>query len=225
MLALWILLGLLAAVALLLALPLRIFLRYTSEDGLDYRVKYAVLTLADSRKAPSPPQEAPAKQPKKQPSREKSSSDRGVVLRLLGLGDLASLEQFRAAAREKGLIEVLREALVAVQSLLRRAGRLVERGVFRRFTLHVTIGGDDPADTAYLYGGVCAAVYPLITLLDSRMKFRRRTVDIHCDFDAETRAEFDCQLSYRPWHFVQFLCGLLWQSVRSRFKKEDIQHE
>ena len=48
MLALWIILGILALLALLLVLPLRIHLKYNTDGGLRYRVKYLFLTLADS---------------------------------------------------------------------------------------------------------------------------------------------------------------------------------
>lgn len=56
MLALWIILGILALIVLLLALPLRIFLKYTPESGLQYRIKYCFLTLTDSEKIEKPPE-------------------------------------------------------------------------------------------------------------------------------------------------------------------------
>ena len=63
MLALWIILGILALLALLLVLPLRIYLKYDTDGGLRYRVKYLFLTLADSE-APEKPKQA--EQPVKQ---------------------------------------------------------------------------------------------------------------------------------------------------------------
>lgn len=220
MTALWVILGILAFFVLLFALPVRIFLNYTPEGGLRYRVKYAFLTLADSEKSDVP---------KKQPSAEKAAKEKkptsgGAVqsfLSFLGLADISSAANAKKAIGEKGLSEVLRGVTEAVASLLRRIGRLLKKGVFKKFDLHIVSGDGDPAEAALHYGTLCAAVYPLITLLDSAMKFKRRTVDIRCDYDsAGTQADFDGQLNYRPWHFLCFACGLLWRYVKQNFKKE-----
>ena len=61
MTALWIILGIFAFFALLLALPLRIFLRYSPDDGLQYRVKYAFIPLADSQAPEKPEKQKPEK--------------------------------------------------------------------------------------------------------------------------------------------------------------------
>ena len=47
------------SLALLLALPLRIFLRYSPDDGLQYRVKYAFIPLADSQAPEKPEKQKP----------------------------------------------------------------------------------------------------------------------------------------------------------------------
>lgn len=223
MTAFWIILGIAAFFALLLALPVRISLHYTAEDGLRYRVKYAFLTLADSE-APEKPQKRKKPSAKKEKGKRKTSSAGGAVqslLSFLGLGDISSAANAKKAISEKGLLEVLRGVTEAVASLSRRVGRLLKKGVFKKFELRIISGDGDPAEAALHYGTLCAAVYPLLTLLDSAMKFRRRTVDIRCDFDAEgTQADFDGQLNYRPWHFVCFACGLLWRYVTATLKKE-----
>lgn len=219
MTALWIILGIFAFFALLLALPLRIFLRYSPEDGLQYRVKYAFIPLADSQ-APEKPEK---QKPEKAPETQKKSSGGAVrtLLSFLGLEDVSSAANVRRAIGEKGLVETLRGVTAAVGALLRRIGRLLQKGVFKKFDLCIVCGDDDPADAAARYGTLCAAVYPLLTMLDSTMKFRRRRVDIRCDFSQEgTQVSFDGQLNYRPWHFVCFLCGLFWQYLKHKTMKE-----
>ena len=219
MTALWIILGIFAFFALLLALPLRIFLRYSPEDGLQYRVKYAFIPLADSQ-APEKPEK---QKPEKAPETQKKNSGGAVrtLLSFLGLEDVSSAANVRHAIGEKGLVETLRGVTEAVGALLRRTGRLLRKGVFKKFDLSIVCGDDDPANAAARYGTLCAAVYPLLTMLDSAMKFRRRRVDIRCDFSQEgTQATFDGQLNYRPWHFVCFLCGLFWQYLKHKTMKE-----
>ena len=76
----WILLGILFFFALLLALPLRIFLRYTEENGLQYRVKYAFLPLADSEK-PKKTEEVAAKKQKDTAEKPKKASGGAVQRR------------------------------------------------------------------------------------------------------------------------------------------------
>lgn len=218
----WILLGILFFFALLLALPLRIFLRYTEENGLQYRVKYAFLPLADSEK-PKKAEEVAAKKQKDTAEKPKKVSGGAVqsLLSFLGLEDISSAANAKRAIDEKGLLEVLHGVTEAVGSLLKRTGRLLRKGVFKRFDLRIVCGDGDPADAALRYGTLCAAVYPLLTLLDSAMKCKRRKVDIRCDFDAEgMQASFDGQLNYRPWHFVCFVCGLLWRYLQSKIRKE-----
>lgn len=217
MTALWIILGIFAFFALLLALPLRIFLRYSPEDGLQYRVKYAFIPLADSQAPEKPEKQKPEKASETQ---KKSSRAVRTLLSFLGLEDISSAANVRRAIGEKGLVETLRGVTAAVGALLRRIGRLLQKGVFKKFDLCIVCGDDDPADAAARYGTVCAAVYPLLTMLDSTMKFRRRKVDIRCDFSQEgTQATFDGQLNYRPWHFVCFACGLFWQYIKNKTMK------
>lgn len=221
MTALWIILGIFAFFALLLALPLRIFLRYSPEDGLQYRVKYAFIPLADSQAPEKPEKQKPEKAPEMQKQKKSSGGAVRTLLSFLGLEDVSSAANAKRAIGEKGLVETLRGVTEAVGALLRRTGRLLRKGVFKKFDLSIVCGDDDPADAAARYGTLCAAVYPLLTMLDSTMKFKRRRVDIRCDFSQEgTQATFDGQLNYRPWHFVCFACGLFWQYLKNKTMKE-----
>ena len=218
MTALWIILGIVAFFALLLALPLRIFLSYTEEKGLQYRVKYAVFPIADSKKP-----EKPAANKKQRRIVAKSKKALGSSLRSFpGLEDISSAASFQRAIAEKGLLETLRGVTETVRSLLKQTGQLFKKGVFKKFELRIVC----PAEAATQYGAVCAAVYPLLTLLDSAMKCKHRKVDIRCDFDTEEiRASFEGQVNYRPWHFVCFVCGLLWRYIKSKNMKEGYNDE
>ena len=225
MTVLWIILGFVAFFALLLALPLRIFLSFTEETGLQYRVKYAVFPIADSKKP-----EKPAANKKQRRIVAKSKKALGSAARSLrsfpGLEDVSSAANFKRAIAEKGLLETLRGVTETVRSLLQQTGQLFKKGVFKKFELHIVCGGSDPAEAATQYGAVCAAVYPLLTLLDSAMKCKHRKVDIRCDFDTEEiRASFEGQVNYRPWHFVCFVCGLLWRYIKSKNMKEGYNDE
>ena len=63
--------------------------------------------------------------------------------------------------------------------------------------------------------GVFDAVYPLLTLLDGTMTFKKRNVDIGCNFEQDNiTAIFDGQLNYRPIHVVGFLFGLIGRYIK-----------
>lgn len=200
MAVLWILIGLFGLIALLLALPLRVFLRYRPEDGFSYRVKYLCFTLADSTEVTENTAPAEKKPPK---------SDRRAVKKLLSFLGLEELADLKNTVREQGAAQVLCNVCAAVRRLLSDTFSLVRKGTFRHFDLRITVGDATPADAALSYGTTCAAVYPLVTLLTSAMKLKRPRVDIRCDYAQEdTAVLFDGQVNYRPWHFVCFLCRL-----------------
>ncbi len=219
MLALYIILAIIALIVLLLALPLRIYLRYAPEQGFQFRVKYLFLTLSDSTK------EQASKKPEqpKLPAAQKEKGGGKATERLLdflGLKDVSSKMNFKRAFDEKGLLEIIRGVSASVKDLLSRIGKLVKKSVFKRFDLRIAVGDSDAADCAFRYGTVCAAVYPLLTMLDGAMKFKKRDVDISCDFEREsTTAVFDGQLNYRPIHVVGFLFGLIWRYIKQSVRK------
>lgn len=223
MLALYIILGIIALIVLLMVLPLRIYLHYAPADGFQFRAKYLFLTLFDStkEKKPKKPKKKPS-EPKK-PAAKKKKGGRKVIELLfdfLGLKDVSSLLNFRRAVDSKGLIETVRGVAAAVKDIFSRIGRLARKSVFKRFDLQIVVGDSDAADAAFRYGSICAAVYPLLTMLDGVIKFKKRAVDIRCDFEQETiTAVFDGQLNYRPIHFVGFLFGMIWRYIRQTVKK------
>ena len=216
MVFLYILLGFFAFIGLILAMPLGIGLHYNREDGFQFKLTFAWIPLVDSTKEkPEKPEKAPKEQkeqtekPKKE-KKKKGNSAVSALLNFLGLGDIASIANAKKALDQKGLIEMLSDLSVAVGKIFARIGQLIARGVFRKFTLRVVVGDPDAADAAMNFGRICGIIYPTVTLLDSAMTFRQRTVDLRCDFEQEeTSVEFDGQLNYRPWHFVLFLGGLI----------------
>lgn len=204
MVALYILLGLLALLALALFAPLRLSLRYRDADGLHYRVRYLFFTLlsSDDVSQPGRPSE---KKPGGRSASSGSSAARSLAS-FLGLEALSSGASFRQALDRQGLSATLGSIASSLAELLGLILRLVRRGRFRRFRLSVTVGGEDPAEAAGQYGALCAAIYPLAAQI---LPPRHRNIDLRCDYDAaQTRVSFDGQLVYRPISFVCFLLSL-----------------
>lgn len=228
MIALYIFLGLLALIGLILILPIQICLHYDPEEGFQFRLKFAWIPLFDSTKEkpekpekPKKPEEdnKEAEPPKGKEKEKKKGSGAASLLNFLGLGDIASIANAKKALDQKGLVQMLADIGAAIGAIFSRIGQLIGRGVFQHFTLRVVVGDEDAADAALTYGKICGVIYPTITMLDSAMTFRRRTVDLRCDFEQEsTTILFDGQLNYRPWNFVQFLGGLIMNYLKRSVK-------
>lgn len=225
MTALYIVLGIFAFFALLFWLPIQIYVWMPPDGALQYKLRYACFSLVDSTKEKKP---KPEKQKKEEPPKEekppkKKKKGGGVVsavLKFLGMEDIASIANAKKAISEKGVCGLLSDLASAVGAIFARIFKLLRKGVFKRFTLGIVVGDSDAADAAMTYGTVCGTVYPVLTMLDSAMKFKRRDVDIRCDFEREeTQFSFDVQLNYRPWHFICFVFGMIWNYLKRSVKK------
>lgn len=220
MVFLWILLGIFALLALLLVTPLRIFLRY-SGGALSYRVKYGIIPILGSeksektRKKTKKPKES--KESTQSAAEKKKSGGVGALMELLGLPQLRSAASAKNAVKKDGILETIRAVFAAIRSLFGRIGRLMKKGVFKRFDLTIRVADEDPAEAALRYGQICAAAYPLLHFLENILRFRKRSVEILCDDElSQTQVEFSAQLNYRLWHILRFLCGLLWNYIKNR---------
>ena len=220
MLALWIILGIVALLGLLLLLPLQIVLRYDPENGFFYRVRllFVPLVRSDRPEKVDRPEKKPAAPKKEQPEEQKKSAV-SDLLAFLGLGEINTKARAKAAISERGLTAVLGDVLAAIKTLLVRTGKCLGCGVFQRFFLTVTIGGDDAADAAISYGTACAAVYSLVTLLEQSMTVRRRRVAVTIDDAQESGSvSLDLALRYRVWHLLRYACFLLGNYLKKERK-------
>ena len=201
MIALWIILGIFVLIALLLSLELRVFLVYLPDGRLDIYVKYLFFTFRASE----------------EPNEELTQ----MVFSVLGLRDIGSVANAKHAINSKGVSTTLNELLGVLKTLLSRVWWLLKRGVFKRFNLRIVVGEEDAADAAYGYGLGCSAVYPLVGLLDGAFRFRRRSIDVRCDFDAETTSvDFLAQFNIRLWPILRALIYVIRENVKRTLDRE-----
>ena len=81
-----------------------------------------------------------------------------------------------------------------------------------RLYLDVLVASGDAAQTAIDYGKICAVVYPIQALIESKMRVRRRAINISTDFlhdSGELKA--DIRLHAVPirvlWAILLFFIG------------------
>ena len=137
------------------------------------------------------------------------------IFTLLGLRDVSSTANARSAVSAKGVAATLRELGAVLRTLLGRVFWLLHRGTFRRFSLHIAVGAGDPADAALDYGMVCAALYPVLGLLQSAIRFRRPDVAVTCTEEPQTNVEFSAKFSLRAILIVRAFFHLLAENVRN----------
>ena len=176
-------------------LPLHIYLAFTPEAGFSFYARYAFLTIRPG----SGPNEKLMEQ----------------IFTLLGLRDVSSTANARSAVSAKGVAATLRELGAVLRTLLGRVFWLLHRGTFRRFSLHIAVGAGDPADAALDYGMVCAALYPVLGLLQSAIRFRRPDVAVTCTEEPQTNVEFSAKFSLRAILIVRAFFHLLAENVRN----------
>ena len=190
MIVLWILLGILAAVFLLLLVPVHADVRYREKLELD--VRYLFLRRTEKAEAPSKEKRPEAQKQKKNPMLEK-------------------LARFKEAEGLSGLLHLAGDFLRLTGT---SAAKIIRRLKIRDFDLYVLTGDEDAAAAAILYGQACAVVYPAAEALFTLTKCRRRRVSVDLDYAVKTPAvQLAADVSIRPlfalFYGLQYLIGLL----------------
>lgn len=95
-----------------------------------------------------------------------------------------------------------------IKDIVKGAWRVIvcvlRRAVIRRLRLHLTVAGEDAADTAVIYGYANAVIYPIISaFLENVRSYKETNVEISPDFSegAEPDFEFDAELKLKPVRF------------------------
>lgn len=90
--------------------------------------------------------------------------------------------------------------------------------------IHISVGSDNAAKTALLYGGICQGVSYLIELLDNvaRLKTHKNTyIHVGCDFSSEeTVAEIHLVLSMRVYRIIGHGFRVLKLLIKQKIKNE-----
>ena len=200
MIVLWILLGLLAAVFLLLLVPVHADVRYREKLELDVRYLFLRRTLLP---APEEPQAEKAEEPSKEKKPEAQKRKKNPMLE--------KLARFKEAEGLSGLLHLAGDFLRLTDT---SAAKIIRRLKIRDFDLYVLTGDEDAAAAAILYGQACAVVYPAAEALFTLAKCRRRRVSVDLDYAAKTPAvQLAADVSIRPlfalFYGLQYLIGLL----------------
>jgi hypothetical protein len=165
MTALYVVLGILAALLLLLWCPLVLTISY--EEAVRAKVQYLFIVYPIA-----PPKKKKPRKEKQPPKKEKTEKP----------GKKSAIREIIDQKGLGGFLTMMRE-------LARMAGvvlkRLCRHMVVKKFRLSVTICGEDAADTALRYGGACAVLYPAVSAIVSNTKCEHYQVEVHPAFNGE----------------------------------------
>ena len=103
----------------------------------------------------------------------------------------------------------------------RAAGRLRRAIRIDLLELDLVVGGEDPGNTALLYGGTNALLGMILPLFEHAFQVRKRRVSTAVDFDAETtRAAFRADVSLTLGQLIVFTFWFLPQALRRLDRRE-----
>lgn len=160
-------------ILILLFLPITVDLVY--DNSFLVKIKYFGIILFNYPKAKTIKQNKKTKEKTKVNSKPKKDNFLKTVYDQKGL--LGSVEYF------SNILEII----------LKKLWWIIKRFKFRRFKFDLIIATSDAANTAIKYGKICAAVYPVFSLLQSLVDFKPKTINISTDFD-KSQSEFKISL-------------------------------
>ena len=163
MIPLIIILSVLAFIVLLLFIPISLHIKYYG----DFFVK---LKIAGIKAFEVEPKEDTQK-PKPDTESDKKAKKQ-------------TEKAFDKLKKKYGFAGAVREIFVFIKSVLERLKGSLKHIAIRRLCLDIKVSSGDAAATAIEYGAVCAAVYPVLSFIDSTANVKMKNINISADFNS-----------------------------------------
>lgn len=173
MLWLYILLGIALFVALVMFIPITLRASYKEKFWCAVYIGFVKLQLVPAK--PKKEKKKVKKQTPKTEQPKKATEKKPSLIKKYGIEWLLNL--------------IKRVAELAVSALQDFFSHIL----IKKFSLSISVAGDDAADTAIKYGKYCAVVYPAVGTIVRVVKCKGYGVDINPNFSekAETEINFD----------------------------------
>ncbi len=171
MIALYIVLGLFLLVALILLLPITVFL--STEDDFVFTLNYGGIKIVDTRQKEEKTEKSPKQE---QESKTSKKQKQNKVKELIS-------EQLKVQKEKRGIKGTIEYYSKILKSVFSKLKFVLKRIKFKLFDLDIAVATDDAAKTAIEYGVVCTAVFPLLSLFAQNTSFKIKNVNISTDFN------------------------------------------
>lgn len=186
MTALLIILGIIAFFVLLFSIRVTVYMTYDEDFKLDVSWLFIKLHILPKKEKPEkekkekPPKEP---EPEKEPEPVKEKKDNIIV-------------NFYRNQGFSGVIQLLRDTVGAINGMF---GSIFRHFIFRELKLYMTVGANDAAETAILYGKTCSVVFPAMGLITSTCKVKEYDCGVQPNFmGPDKTAVFRAVISMRP---------------------------
>ena len=226
---LWVLLALLLLIAAALAVPTRVFVRYTDEVFLQIRYLFLKITIpiTEEQKAQKKPKRNKKEEKEKKTDTEKTSaedkkSNKDRKEKKDKKKKQNPVVKWLKSLYNKGGVDAIITAFKDIASLAGNVLKPIFKNLrLRRLDIDITVAADNAADTAINYGRLCAGVYPALTLLLKIMKYDRYSVNIRPDFDKKALETDICaEIALVPWVVIGGAVHALVRAVGFKLKGE-----
>ena len=109
-----------------------------------------------------------------------------------------------------GILSTLTFLVDLLRLLQTESGKLLKRITITRLRLQARISTGEAAETAQLYGKVCAVLFPLLARVEQAMHVRRREVRVEPDFLSERSAvRTDMRLRLSLLHLIMAVLAVI----------------
>ena len=109
-----------------------------------------------------------------------------------------------------GILSTLAFLVELLRLLQTESGKLLKRITITRLQLQARISTGEAAETAQLYGKVCAVLFPLLARLEQALRVRHREVRVEPDFLSEHSAvRTDMRLRLSLLHLIMAVLAVI----------------
>ena len=196
MIALYILLGVLAAILLVLFSSVSLRVSYTDDLSIYLRFWFLRFKLYPEKPSKKPDAETKNAQTDKKPSKLKQLIDKN------------------------GLKDTLSTVFNTVKIILNSLSKISKHIRIRRLKLIVTAASENPALTGIEYGALCAVVFPFVKLLQNSTKLNEKGAEVSVKSDfiiTEPKFQLHTVIKLRVIYILSFgisaLVGLVKQNI------------
>ncbi|MBQ9355373.1 MAG: DUF2953 domain-containing protein [Clostridia bacterium] len=169
MTALFIILGIIVFILLLLFLPISVFL--SVKDDFKVIVRFSGIKVFDSSKPKKEKKEKTKPQDTENETQKEQKKENKLV------------NTFKNKKEESGIVGAVRYFGEIVKIILGKLVWFLKKLKFDHIRLNLSVSSEDAADTAIMYGTVCTALYPILSLITSNASVKYKEINISADFN------------------------------------------
>ncbi len=207
MTALIIILSIIVFFALLLFLPISLFLSY--EQKFFLRVRFSGITVYKLKDKPE--EEPPAEE---QEVEKVSKEDETPKKQNFFVNDY----------KKRGFSDFVSYYAAVLKELIQKVLWLLRKMHFKLFCFSLSVASDDAAQTAVRYGAVCSALYPLFSIIMANTDVKVKRIEINADFVNQS-SSVAAKLNVRTNLFVLLIFAVYLLKKYRSVKKDSENYE